>query len=63
MPIRILLALAASLSFANADLKFKDGDRVLWLGDSVTANGTHIAYVEKEIRSLAVELGEVKAAR
>ena len=51
MLIRTFLALAAGLSFANAELKFKDGDRVLWLGDSVTANGTHIAYVDAYLRA------------
>jgi len=41
----IALALLASNTLAG-DLALKDGQRVLWLGDSVTANGTHIGLID-----------------
>ncbi len=48
---RALALLCGSLSVAHAELRFKDGDRVLWLGDSVTAAGTHIAYIDAYLRA------------
>ena len=45
----ILLTLALTLQLAStygADRFLKDGQRILWLGDSVTANGTHIGLID-----------------
>lgn len=42
----ILFLLIALAPFANGQLIFKENERVLWLGDSVTANGTHIGLID-----------------
>ena len=41
----ISIALLATNALA-ADGQLKDGQRILWLGDSVTANGTHIGLID-----------------
>ena len=52
----LTLALLAANSSAR-EVLLKDGDRVLWLGDSVTANGTHIGLIDA---FLMTEMPELK---
>ena len=52
--MKLLLLLVAALTLsaaAQAELCFKDGERVLWLGDSVTAAGRHIAYIDAYLQA------------
>ncbi len=52
LPLLCALGLAAQTpTTARADLCFRPGERVLWLGDSVTAGGRHIAYIDAYLRA------------
>mgnify|MGYP001815947117 FL=1 len=44
--IVLTLSLLLTANLATAGFALKDGERVLWLGDSVTANGTHIGLID-----------------
>ena len=52
-----LLLITVFLSHAQADEPLiKNGQRILWLGDSVTAKGTHIALVDAYLMTQLPEL-------
>ena len=54
--ILITLTLLLCASSHAGELAIEDGQRVLWLGDSVTANGTHIGLIDAYLLTQHPEL-------